>query len=127
MPQVSVTIAGHTYRMACNEGEEAHLQGLAQGIDERIRTLKQSFGEIGDQRITIMAAITVADELSEARQRIAALEIELAKLQTDASQSQNAKNIWADDVAESIVNAAQRIEAAAHSLNGNADNKIPAK
>ena len=29
MPQVTVTIAGKTYRMACGEGEERHLEGLA--------------------------------------------------------------------------------------------------
>ena len=66
MAQVSVTIAAHVYRVACGEGEEAHLQGLARQIDERIERLKREFGEIGDQRLTIMAAITIADELAEA-------------------------------------------------------------
>src|SRR5215469_11193719 len=82
--QVSVTIAGHVYRMACAEGEEARLQGLARQIDERIETLRRNFGEIGDQRLVIMAAITVADDLAEARGRITALEEEMAGLQSDS-------------------------------------------
>jgi cell division protein ZapA len=75
MSQVTVTIAGHTYRMACNDGEEAHLQGLAKTVNETIERLKGAFGEIGDQRITVMAAITVADDLAEARKTIAKLEV----------------------------------------------------
>ncbi len=118
MPQVTVTIAGHTYRMACNEGEEAHLQGLARLVDEKIERLKETFGEIGDQRITIMAAITVADELAEAKIKVAALEAELAAFQADASHVQDASAAWADQLADSLVDAAKRIERIAQGLNG---------
>ncbi len=87
MTQVSVTIAGHAYRMACAEGEEAHLQGLARQIDERIEMLRRNFGEIGDQRLVIMAAITVADELAEARHQISALEAEINGLKSEFAGS----------------------------------------
>jgi cell division protein ZapA len=117
MPQVNVTIAGHTYRMACNDGEEAHLQGLAKSVDETIEHLKTTFGEIGDQRITIMAAITVADELSEAKRTIAKLEAELADLKTDTSLVLDAREAWADQVADSLSEAATRIERIAQDLN----------
>lgn len=117
MAQVSVTIAGHVYRMACAEGEEPHLQDLAEKFDGRIMTLKQSFGEIGDQRLTVMAAITVADELVEAQQRIASLEAELAELRSDASLLLNGRDEWADRLAESLDDVASRIERVAHGLN----------
>jgi cell division protein ZapA len=118
MTQVTVTIAGHTYRMACNEGEEAHLQRLAQSVDGKIERLKETFGEIGDQRITIMAAITVADELSEAQNKIARLEAELMNLKADASDILNSREAWVDTVADSLVDAAVRIEQIAQGLNG---------
>ncbi len=73
MPQVMVTIAGRLYRMACGDGEEDHLQQLAHRLDGKISNLRKDFGEIGDQRITVMAALTMADELSEAERRIRAL------------------------------------------------------
>lgn len=76
MGQVVVTIAGRTYRMNCEDGQEAHLQHLAGEVDTRMAELKESFGEIGDQRLAVMAALTVADELDAARRRIAALEAE---------------------------------------------------
>ena len=43
---VAVTIAGRVYRMACGEGEEAHLQSLARHVDATLTDLRQGFGEI---------------------------------------------------------------------------------
>ena len=72
MSQVSVTIDGRKYRLACNEGEEARLESLAGMIDEKIGEMRKTFGEIGDQRLVIMAALTLADSLTEARDEAAA-------------------------------------------------------
>ena len=72
MPQISVTIDGRKYRLACNEGEEARLESLAGMIDEKIGEMRTAFGEIGDQRLVIMAALTIADNLAEARDEAAA-------------------------------------------------------
>lgn len=118
MAQVTVTIAGHVYRVACGEGEEAHLQGLARQIDERLESLKRNFGEIGDQRLTIMAAITIADELAEANRRIAQLEVEIVNLKSDKTTLESEQDEWADRLANSIGETATRIERAAQNLNG---------
>lgn len=80
MAQVTVTIDGKAYRMACEEGQEPHLEGLAANFDRYVGHLKSQFGEIGDLRLTVMAAIMVMDELSEANKLTAALEGELAGL-----------------------------------------------
>jgi cell division protein ZapA len=71
MAQVSVTIDGRKYRLACNEGEEARLESLAGVIDDKIGEMRAAFGEIGDQRLVIMAALTMADNLAEARDEAA--------------------------------------------------------
>src|SRR5882762_10139036 len=57
MAQVTVTIDGKAYRMACDEGQEEHLINLAERFDRYVNHLKESFGEIGDQRLTVMAGI----------------------------------------------------------------------
>jgi cell division protein ZapA len=67
MAQVSVSIGGRAFRLACNPGEEPHLEALARTVDEKISTMRASFGEIGDQRLVVMAALTIADELNEAQ------------------------------------------------------------
>jgi cell division protein ZapA len=118
MAQVSVTIAAHVYRVACGEGEEAHLQGLARQIDERIERLKREFGEIGDQRLTIMAAITIADELAEANRRIAERDVEIINLKSDRTELESEKDDWASRVADSLGETAARIESVTRHLNG---------
>src|SRR5213076_1295958 len=81
MPQVSVTINGRQFRMACEDGEEARVTHLAEDLDGRIVQLRARFGEIGDMRLTVMAALALADELSEVKEKLERLEPELAKLQ----------------------------------------------
>ena len=80
MAQVSVTIDGKTYRMACDEGQEEHLIDLASRFDRYVGHLKNSFGEIGDHRLAVMAGIMVMDELSEVTRRLKAIESEVATL-----------------------------------------------
>ena len=80
MAQVNVTISGKTYRMACNDGEEEHLAGLAERLNRSIDQLRERFGEIGDQRLTVMAGIMVMDELNELQKRIKGMEGEIATL-----------------------------------------------
>ena len=103
--------------MACAVGEEGHLQGLARQIDERIDMLRRNFGEIGDQRLIIMAAITVADELAEARRQIGTLNAEIGDLRSDSQGQASAQGEWAGRLAQSLDETAARIERLAQDLN----------
>lgn len=80
MPEVNVEINGRKYRMACEEGQQKHLIGLAERFDRQVEGIKGAVGEIGDTRLTVMAGIAVVDELSEAEKRIKALETEVLVL-----------------------------------------------
>ena len=113
MAQLAITIAGKVYRVACDEGEEARLGDLAQLVDAKISGMRTRFGEIGDQRLTIMAAITLADEWSEANDRVRELEAEIARLKGHPAAAPE----WAEKVAVSLGDAAQRIERVVQELN----------
>ncbi len=80
MAQVTVQIDGKAYRMACDEGQEQHLEGLAANFDQYVTHLKSSFGEIGDQRLTVMAGIMVMDELAELQKKMRGIENEVETL-----------------------------------------------
>ena len=80
MSHVNVTINGRQYRMACEPGQESRLLQLAEGLEARIGSLRGKFGEIGDARLTVMAALTACDELIDAGHRIHSLEQELEAL-----------------------------------------------
>jgi cell division protein ZapA len=118
MAQVSVTIGGRVYRMACDDGQEEHLMRLARDLDQKLAQLREAFGEIGDTRLAVMGAIVVADELSEARRRIRTLEQEIEGLQETRLAVADRIEAAERAGAQTIEKAAERIERLAHALNG---------
>jgi cell division protein ZapA len=117
MAQVSVTINGRQFRMACEDGQEDHLMGLARELDSRIEGLRTKFGEIGDTRLTVMAALTIADERGEMGLRIKRLEVELGAAQ-EAHTATNERHREAQaELAASLMSAAERIESVTKKLN----------
>src|SRR5271169_725758 len=110
MAQVSLTIDGRKYRLACNEGEEARLESLAGVIDDKIGEMRKAFGEIGDQRLVIMAALTIADNLAEARDEAAA-----ERKRSDAAEER------AQALASSLDQLGSRLESLAARLAGGAE------
>ena len=110
MAQVNVTISGKTYRMACDDGEEAHLTGLAERLNRSVEQLRARFGEIGDQRLTVMAAITIADQHAETERRLAAAEAEIAALEDAHADLVGRHEAAEANVAGSIASLADRLE-----------------
>ena len=116
MPQVSVTIAGRLYRMACGEGEEEHIEQLAASLDRRIEEMRTAFGEIGDMRLHVMAALMIADELTEAKRELAALQAEAGRLKEAVGLGDARVGAIEAEVAEAVASAAERIERIAKTL-----------
>jgi cell division protein ZapA len=117
MNHVNVTINGRQYRMACEEGQEAQLLSLADGLESRIESLRGKFGEIGDARLTVMAALTVCDEMLDASQRIRALEEELDALRNVRMVASDRARATQTAVAKALNAAAERIEKTTQILN----------
>jgi cell division protein ZapA len=117
--QVNVKISGKTYRMACDDGEEERLADLAERLNGAIDQLRGRFGEIGDHRLTVMAAITFADQYVEAMRRLHEIEAEVACLEqahAEAVQRQTAADSSAVDAIDVV---AQRVESIALRISGN--------
>lgn len=117
MPQISVTINDRVYRMACEDGQEEHLMGLARDVDRRVTSLRGKFGEIGDARLVVMAAITIADELADTGQRIARLEQDIATLLQANDDAANRGKDTEATMAAAVSAAAERIEKLTRELN----------
>jgi cell division protein ZapA len=118
MATVTVSINGRNYRMACDDGQEEHLARLAQNLDQRIAQLRRDFGEIGDMRLTVMAALTIADELSEQRAQMRRVEDELAALQDARVAAADHARTTERAIAAAFNAAAERIEKLAKALDG---------
>ncbi len=74
MAQVEIQLNGREYRVTCDDGQEARLQELAAYFDRHVSDLAKELGQIGDARLMLLSALTVCDELFEAKARIADLE-----------------------------------------------------
>jgi cell division protein ZapA len=117
MSHINVTINGRQYRMACEEGQEARLLKLAESLEDRIGSLRGKFGEIGDQRLEVMAALTVADELMDSAHRIRSLEEELDALRDVRVTAADRAKATQIAVANALNAAADRIEKTTQILN----------
>jgi cell division protein ZapA len=125
MSQVSVTINGRQFRMACEDGQEGHLMNLARDLDTRIEGLRAKFGEIGDTRLTVMAALTIADSLAETAARIKRLEDELAALQNARVEALNLDKAARAAMTNALNAAAERIESITAKLKQPLGGSVP--
>jgi cell division protein ZapA len=117
MSSVNVTINGKNYRMACEEGQEDHLRSLAEKLDSYVGQLKGSFGEIGDQRLTVMAGILVTDELTELKKRFEKMERELSKLSAKDEAKDEERLSSEAEISDRIAEFTKRIETLAQILS----------
>jgi cell division protein ZapA len=117
MNHINVTINGRQYRMACEEGQEVRLLRLAESLESRVESLRGKFGEIGDARLTVMAALTVCDELLDAGNRIQSLENEMIALRDVRLAATDHAKATQVAVANALNSAADRIERTTQVLN----------
>lgn len=86
MAQVNVEVNGRPYAVGCEDGQEAHLLELAKLFDQQVRQISQDMGQLGDSRLFLMGALLLADELYDAKTRLAALQAEVSRLQADRTR-----------------------------------------
>jgi len=103
MAQISIDVNGRPYAVGCEDGQEQHLVELAKMFDHQVRQVSQDMGQLGDTRLFLMGALLLADELSDARARLGAMQAELGRLQADRSRME-VRTVAA------LENAAKRIE-----------------
>lgn len=117
MPEVAVEINGRRYRMACEEGQEQHLLDLAARFNRYIDGFKGDFGEIGDNRLTVMAGIAITDELAEAKRQIESLKQDVADLTAAGQALSDEAEELEQRFAKRLGDAARKIESIATVLD----------
>ena len=110
-------IDGKKFRMACEEGQEQHLMELAERFNRTVVGLKGSFGEIGDNRLVVMAGIAVLDELAEAEDRIEALKQDIAALTAAGHELSSEAEELEQKFARRLSETARKVEAIAQAID----------
>lgn len=109
MSLVNVMVNNRAYTIACDDGEEDHLRELAAQVDAKVRELLGSVGQVGEQRLLLMAALLLADEHHDVSVRLGARTKEFDAL----SGSHRAMSAKLD---ESEASATELLESAAKQL-----------
>ncbi|MGY8985415.1 MAG: cell division protein ZapA [Sphingomonadales bacterium] len=109
MGQVSVNINNHNYTLACRDGEEDRLIELASFVNKKAENLTKNLGNVGENRLLLMSALLMADELKEAWERLEKLEQNAPDVLDDVSRKK--MSLLIDKASEKIEGIAAELEA----------------
>ena len=71
MGQVLVKVNGRDFALSCADGQEPRIRRLAQYVDAKIGDFTKTIGQVGEARLILLAALVIADELSDANEALA--------------------------------------------------------
>ena len=106
MAQVDVSVNGQSYRIACEDGQEDRLVDLATMVDEKVLELVNQIGQVGSNRLLVMAALIIADELVD-------LKNEAGSLQEQKDNTNQQDTVLAlQEITKRIENIADKVDRA---------------
>jgi cell division protein ZapA len=107
MAQVTIEVNGRPYQVGCEDGQEQHLRDLAAEIDKQVRSVAQEVGQLGDTRLLLMAALLMADEISESKRRLGVAQADLLRAQSEHAKSEQKAIASLERAAEKIEKLAE--------------------
>ena len=116
MSDVNLQINGRHYQIACEDGQEDHLIHLAEFIESRLQGVVSAVGQVGQDRLLVMASLLIADELSDTLAEIDAARSNpdaetMQRLQGEAKEKAEAKTAQVFELlADRLEAIAERIE-----------------
>ena len=121
MAQVNLTVNGRVYRMACNDGEEDHVLELGVRFDQAIAELRTALGEIGDQRLMVMAGILMTDRLDDTERRLKQAEQSIRELKEHRLDAASRYDGLEERFVAALEDAAMRVESLADRMSAPAE------
>ena len=106
MAQVDVSVNGQSYRIACEDGQEDRLVDLAAMVDEKVIGLVNQIGQVGSNRLLVMAALIIADELVDLKNEAGSLQ----ELEDNTNQQDTVLAL--QEITKRIENIADQVEQA---------------
>lgn len=115
MRTITGIVYGKEYTLACDAGQEAHLQGLIAQVDGRATRLDSAIGKLPEALMLLYTALMLADELHESQKETARLKTELEQARRLASEAGSTAGLE-DAVAENVIELTTRLDALAAKL-----------
>ncbi len=89
MPEVTISIGGRDFEVACQAGEESYLQSAAKMLDVEAQTLASQIGRIPETRMLLMAGLMLADKTAAMEDKVREVEAKLGAVQSELTELQN--------------------------------------
>ena len=80
MANINIKFNGKEYLLSCDDGQEEHLEELSVYLDNKFNDIKNSLGNIGENKLLLIASIKVMDEYFETKKKIDNQKIQLNKI-----------------------------------------------
>lgn len=109
MAEVTLTINGRNYGVACDDGQEDRLRDLGYYIDQRMREIAQAGAAGNESHLMILASLMLADEIFELRESLG----DMGRQMRSAQAQNRDEGVIADvieDLADRVHDIADRIE-----------------
>ncbi len=114
MSQIKITINNRPYNVACDDGQEKQLHKLADFLNNRVKELSDSLGQIGDANLLVMVGLLLSDEMSDAYAEIAHLKEKITNDEKKTPKINNDK-----DYADLIIKTTKQINDIAKNIENN--------
>ena len=80
MANVNIKFNGKEFLLSCDDGQEDHLEELSIQLNIKFNELKNTLGNIGENKLLLITSIKVMDEYFETKKKINEKKIELENL-----------------------------------------------
>ena len=80
MANVNIKFNGKEYLLSCEDGQEEHLEELSSHLSLKFTSLKNSLGNIGENKLLLITSITTIDEYFETKKKLEKQKIEIQNL-----------------------------------------------
>jgi len=111
MGQVTVSVNGRQFKMACEDGSEHRVIELAAHVDGIVEDIKGGFHHVQDDRLFLMAALMIADQLGEVRQELHKTLVQICNLRSFQTADTNSSYIPSRDIARIVDASSARLQA----------------
>ena len=104
MANVNIKFNGKEFLLSCDDGQEEHLEELSLHLNNKFNDLKNSLGNIGENKLLLIASIKVMDEYFETKKKIDNQKIELNKITEKFKELKALVYDYKDDKEKEIMN-----------------------
>ena len=104
MANVNIKFNGKEFLLSCEDGQEEHLEELSLHLNDKFNDLKNSLGNIGENKLMLITSIKVMDEYFETKKKIEKQKMELNNITERFKELKSLVYDYKDEKEKEIMN-----------------------